>query len=180
LPAVSGESGSAPSGANGGAQVTTGVEARAGVEPRAAAARAVGGAARSVGGDPGVDGERPAAGSRPDDGVRATSFLERALLRRRLSFLVRRRELALHDLGGFVFESHRLGSSRPEVESHKLAALAAIDAEVATLQHALGRREELTVLHEPGISSCPRCRAIHDSTANFCPQCGRPTADGAP
>lgn len=107
-------------------------------------------------------------------GTRATSFLQRAVLRRRLRFLLRRRELALHDLGGLVFESHRLGESRPELTADKLAALDAIDAEVATLQHALGAREELAVLHEPGIAACPQCRTIHDSAANFCPGCGRP------
>jgi hypothetical protein len=160
---VSGESGSAPSGANDGVPATTGVESPAG-------------AAHPVDGADGGEDEGVPAAVGAADGIRATSFLERALLRRRLHFLVRRRELALHDLGGFVFESHRLGSSRPDVESRKLAALVAIDAEVATLQHALGRREELTVLHEPGISSCPHCRTIHDSGANFCPGCGHATA----
>ena len=112
-------------------------------------------------------------------GARATSFLQRALLRRRLRFLLRRRELALRDLGGFVFESHRLGQTRPELESKKLAALDAIDDEVATLQRALAVREELAVLHEPGISSCPQCATIHDSAANYCPSCGRVTATPA-
>jgi hypothetical protein len=110
------------------------------------------------------------------EGVRATSFVERALLRRRLRFLERRRELALHDLGGFVFESHRLGQSRPERNDEKLAALDAIDAEIAILERALEAREELAVLHEPGISSCPDCHTIHDSAANFCPGCGHATA----
>jgi hypothetical protein len=110
----------------------------------------------------------------------ATSFLERARLRRRLRFLTRRRELALHDLGGFVFEEHRLGQSRPELEAAKLAALDAIDSELATLQYALAMREELTVLREPGLASCPQCREIHDSAANYCPTCGRPTAAERP
>jgi len=108
--------------------------------------------------------------------TRATSFLERAVLRRRLRFLTRRRELALRDLGGFVFESHRLGDARPDLSAAKLAALDALDAEIDTLQRALGAHEELTVLHEPGISSCPQCSTIHDSAARFCPGCGRPTA----
>jgi hypothetical protein len=113
------------------------------------------------------------------ESARATSFLQRATLRRRLRFLRRRRELALHDLGGFVFESHRLGESRPELTTDKLSELDAIDAELETLQRALAVREELAVLHEPGISACPRCSTIHDSSANFCPGCGRPTADAA-
>jgi hypothetical protein len=110
----------------------------------------------------------------------ATSFLERARLRRRLRFLTRRRELALHDLGGFVFEEHRLGQSRPELEAAKLAALDALDTELATLQYALAMREELTVLREAGLASCPECREIHDSAANYCPTCGRATAERSP
>ena len=117
------------------------------------------------------------AGEAPQ-GVRATGFLQRAVLRRRLRFLARRRELALHDLGGFVFESHRLGEARPELQTEKLAAIDAIDAELVTLQHALDVREELAVLHEPGISSCPHCGTIHDSAANYCPGCGRARAAG--
>jgi hypothetical protein len=125
---------------------------------------------------PAADGwEEPVAG-----GSRATSFLERAPLRRRLRFLIRRRKLALHDLGGLVFESHRLGESRSELEAEKLAALDAIDGEIATLQRALSMREEVTVLRESGISSCPRCRTIHDSTASYCPSCGRATDSREP
>jgi hypothetical protein len=113
------------------------------------------------------------------ESARATSFVQRATLRRRLRFLRRRRELALHDLGGFIFESHRLGESRPELTAAKLSALEAIDTELETLQRALAVGEELSVLHEPGISSCPQCSTIHDSSAKFCPGCGRPTAGAA-
>ena len=114
------------------------------------------------------------------DGARATSFLERAVLRRRIRFLRRRRELALHDLGGFVYETHRLGESRPELTTAKLDGVDVIDGELATLERALGLGEELIVLHEPGISSCADCSTIHDSTARFCPGCGRPrSASGA-
>jgi len=112
----------------------------------------------------------------PADGGRATSFLERAVLRRRIRFLRRRRELALHDLGGFVYETHRLGESRPELTAQKLEGVDAIDSELATLERALGLGEELIVLHEPGISSCSHCSTIHDSAARFCPGCGRPTS----
>ena len=76
------------------------------------------------------------------------------MLRRRIRFLRRRRELALHDLGGFVFETHRLGESRPELTAQKLADVDAIDGELATLERALALGEELIVLHEPGISAC--------------------------
>ena len=108
----------------------------------------------------------------------ATSFIQRAVLRRRVRYLARRRELALHDLGGFLFESHRLGESRADLLAEKLAATGALDDEIATLQRALDLREELAVLHEPGIASCPQCSTIHDSAANYCPHCGRPAADG--
>jgi hypothetical protein len=120
----------------------------------------------------------PAPPPAPADGGRATSFLERAVLRRRIRFLRRRRELALHDLGGFVYETHRLGESRPELTARKLDELDAIDGELATLERALALGEELIVLHEPGISACIHCSTIHDSAARFCPGCGRP-ASGA-
>ncbi len=107
---------------------------------------------------------------------RATGFMQRAVIRRRVRFLRRRRELALHDLGGFAFESHRLGESRDALLAEKLAAISALDDELATLQRALELREELGVLHEPGIASCPQCSTIHDSAANYCPTCGRPTS----
>ena len=115
----------------------------------------------------------------PADGDVATSFLQRAVVRRRVRFLRRRRELALHDLGGFVFESHRLGEPRDELLTEKLAALSALDDELSTLQRALELREEVTVLREPGIASCAHCGAIHDSAANFCPNCGLPAGSAA-
>jgi hypothetical protein len=106
----------------------------------------------------------------------ATSFLQRAVIRRRVRFLRRRRELALHDLGGFLFESHRLGQPRDDLLTEKLAALTALDDELALLQQSLALREELAVLREPGIAACSHCAAIRDSAANFCPNCGRPAA----
>jgi hypothetical protein len=105
--------------------------------------------------------------------------MHRAVIRRRVRFLRRRRELALHDLGGFAFESHRLGEPREELFAEKLAAIGALDEELATLQGALGAREELAVLREPGIASCPQCSTIHDSAARFCPTCGRPTGSAS-
>jgi hypothetical protein len=125
-----------------------------------------------IGSQSDTDGEVEAVAN----GARATGFMQRAILRRRLRFLLRRRELALHDLGGLVFEEHRLGTGQPELQARKLAALDAIDGEVAALQRGLDLREEVAVLHEPGITACPQCRTIHDSAARFCPGCGRPTA----
>jgi hypothetical protein len=114
------------------------------------------------------------------DAAGATSFLQRAVIRRRVRFLRGRRELALHDLGGFVFEAHRLGEPQPELLAEKLAALSALDGELAELQQALALREELAVLHQPGIAACPHCGAIHDSAANFCPGCGTPVGTPPP
>ncbi|HXR14004.1 MAG TPA: hypothetical protein VN740_05025 [Solirubrobacteraceae bacterium] len=104
----------------------------------------------------------------------ATSFLQRAVIRRRVRFLRRRRELALYDLGGFLFESHRLGQPHEDLLAEKLAALTALDDELALLQRSLDLREEVAVLREPGIAACAYCAAIRDSAANFCPNCGRP------
>jgi len=106
----------------------------------------------------------------------ATSFLQRAVIRRRVRFLRRRRELALHDLGGFLFESHRLGLPREDLLAGKLTALDALDDELALLQRSLSMHEELAVLREPGIAACAHCATIRDSAANFCPNCGRPAA----
>lgn len=138
--------------------------------------------------DTGADAGEPQAGV--EDGadggteeagpaVAATGFMQRAVIRRRVRFLRRRRELALHDLGGFTFESHRLKQPREELRAQKLSAIGELDDELATLQDALGQHEELAVLREPGISSCPQCSTIHDSAARYCPSCGRPTADNA-
>jgi hypothetical protein len=112
----------------------------------------------------------------PLDTARATSFLQRVPLRRRLQYLRRRRELALRDLGGFVYEEHRQGEDRATLRSEKLEALDAIDGELQTIQHALDDRQELLVLREPGIASCPQCATIRGSEANFCPNCGIPSA----
>ena len=52
-------------------------------------------------------------------------FLERGGLRRRLRFLRKTRELAYRDLGGLVFEMHRLGQQREDLLASKLATLGA-------------------------------------------------------
>jgi hypothetical protein len=101
----------------------------------------------------------------------ATSFLERARLRRRLSFLRRRRELALREVGGLALEAHRLGTEGPAL-AVQLAALVELEEERVKLEHALDQRQELAVLREPGLTACPQCSTIHGSEANFCPNCG--------
>ncbi len=54
----------------------------------------------------------------------------------------------------------------------KLTTVGQIDAELRTLEAALGEREPVTVLREAGINACPRCAAIHSSEDRFCPNCG--------
>jgi hypothetical protein len=100
------------------------------------------------------------------------SFRQRGRLRRRLRYLRRVRELGFRDLGGLVFDQHRFSNVNEELVRGKLAALAAVDAELRTLEHALDDRRPITELREPGISVCPRCGALHGSEARFCPSCG--------
>jgi rubrerythrin len=109
--------------------------------------------------------------------VRATSFLERATLRRRLRYLRRRRELALRELGELVLESHRGGERSPELAA-KLTSAEQIESESERLERALDERTELLVLREPGITVCGSCAALHGSEDRFCPHCGTPTRKG--
>jgi hypothetical protein len=99
-------------------------------------------------------------------------FLERGGLRRRLRFLRKTRELAYRDLGGLVFEMHRLGQQREDLLAGKLATLARIDTELRAIEETLLQRRGVTVLREAGVTACPRCAAIHGSEDRFCPACG--------
>ncbi len=102
------------------------------------------------------------------------SFRQRGRLRRRLRYLRRVRELGFRDLGGLVFDQHKFARVSEELVHGKLSALAAVDAELRALEHALNDRRPLTELREPGISVCPRCGALHGSDARYCPSCGVP------
>jgi hypothetical protein len=104
----------------------------------------------------------------------APSFRQRGRLRRRLRYLRRVRELGFRDLGGLVFDQHKFSRTREDLVRGKLAALAALDAELRALEHTLGDRRPITELREPGISACPRCGALHGSEARYCPSCGVP------
>jgi hypothetical protein len=109
-------------------------------------------------------GQDPAPGS--------PSFRHRGRLRRRLRYLRRVRELGFRDLGGLVFDQHRFSQVNEELVRGKVNALAAIDTELRTLEHALEDRRPITELREPGISVCPRCGGLHGSEARYCPSCG--------
>ena len=102
----------------------------------------------------------------------APSFKDRSMLRRRLRFLRRTRELGFRDVGGLIFDMRRFGRNRPDLVDAKLDALLAVDQELRALEHVLDDRRPIHELHEPGISACPRCGALHSSDSNFCPQCG--------
>ncbi|HEV2775675.1 MAG TPA: zinc ribbon domain-containing protein [Solirubrobacteraceae bacterium] len=105
-------------------------------------------------------------------GAQGTSFRDRGRLRRRLRFLRRTRELAFRDIGGLIFDMRRFGRDRPDLVEAKISALAAVDQELRALERILDDRRPIHELREPGITSCPRCGALHSSESNFCPNCG--------
>jgi hypothetical protein len=108
----------------------------------------------------------------PGAGAQGTSFRDRGRLRRRLRFLRRTRELAFRDIGGLIFDMRRFGRDRPDLVEAKISALAAVDQELRALERILDDRRPIHELREPGITSCPRCGALHSSDSNFCPNCG--------
>jgi ribosomal protein L40E len=75
-----------------------------------------------------------------------------------------------------VFDARRFNRPRQDIIEAKLKGLASMDRELRALETALDDRQELMLLHEPGITVCPRCGAIHGSDANFCSGCGLPRA----
>ncbi|MGO9319642.1 MAG: zinc ribbon domain-containing protein [Solirubrobacteraceae bacterium] len=102
----------------------------------------------------------------------SAGFQSRGRARRRARFLRKARELAYRDLGGLVFNLHRFGQRNDALVLAKLTTLGQIDAELRTIEGALGERRAITVLREAGITACPRCAAIHSSEDSFCPNCG--------
>jgi hypothetical protein len=126
-----------------------------------------------------VVAEEPAAPADTVPGDETPGFIERGKLRRRLRFVRRARELALRDLGGLVFDLHRYGRERNDLVEQKLNALATLDSEMRALQALLDDHPDVTVLHEPGLASCPRCGALHASDAAYCSACGLPVGHGA-
>ncbi len=129
------------------------------------------------------DVARDLAADEPDAAAKPsrtpTSYRDRARLRRRLRYLRRARELSFRDLGGFVFDAHRFHRDRDDIVAAKLKGLDGMDAELRSLEAALDERRELMLLHEPGISVCPRCATLHASDANFCSGCGLPRRGAA-
>jgi hypothetical protein len=102
----------------------------------------------------------------------APGFGARGRVRRRARFLRKARELAYRDLGGLVFNLHRFGQRNDALVLNKLNTLGQIDAELRTLETALGERETVTVLREAGVTACARCAAIHSGDDHYCPNCG--------
>lgn len=103
---------------------------------------------------------------------RKVSVRNRGRMRRRLRYLRRVRELGYRDLGGLVFELRRAGVDNEVLVGAKVDALRSIDRELHVLEHGLRDFRSVEELHEPGVSVCLRCGALHGSDANFCPQCG--------
>jgi hypothetical protein len=120
-----------------------------------------------------ADAESPAGAEVPPE-PRAPGFRERGRMRRRARFLRKTRELAYRDLGGLVFEMHRMNQRSDELVAAKLAVLDSLDRELRAVEAALESRDPFTVLREAGIAACPRCAAIHGSADRFCPVCGLP------
>jgi hypothetical protein len=117
----------------------------------------------------------PAAGGVSTEVVEtagSASFRDRGKLRRRLQYLRRARELAFRDVGGLIFDMRRFGRERPDLVEAKISALTAVDQELRALERVLDDRRPIHELHEPGLSSCARCGALHASEDNFCPRCG--------
>ncbi|WP_026912794.1 zinc ribbon domain-containing protein [Patulibacter minatonensis] len=103
---------------------------------------------------------------------RKVNVRNRGRMRRRLRYLRRVRELGYRDLGGLVFELRRARADNEVLVGAKVDALWSIDQELRALEHGLRDFRNVEELHEPGVSVCLRCGALHGSDANFCPQCG--------
>ncbi|HSD80014.1 MAG TPA: zinc ribbon domain-containing protein, partial [Solirubrobacteraceae bacterium] len=110
-------------------------------------------------------GTEPTAAPRP-------GFRERSRLRRRLQYLRRVRELGVRDLGGLVFDQHRVRRPDEALVQAKLAALAAVDGELRAIERALRDERPIAELREVGVSACARCGALAASDARFCSACG--------
>ena len=123
---------------------------------------------------PGQETEgQPAAASGAPTAPETPSFHDRGRLRRRLRYLRRVRELQLRDLGGLVYETYRMSRPRQDLVERKVGALAATDAELTGLEHALDDVRPLRELREPGIGGqCPRCGELFGTDARFCSHCG--------
>ncbi len=103
-----------------------------------------------------------------------STFLQRGRIRRRIRYLQRLREVQLRDLGGFMVELERFGAERPYLVRAKLDRAAEVDAELRSLQRALGSAAAPSELREAGIGgSCSRCGAVHGSSDRFCSSCGQ-------
>jgi hypothetical protein len=91
------------------------------------------------------------------------------MLRRERRALLKAREEALRELGGLLVEMYRRGGFRDDLLAERSAAIVGIDARLAEIEALLhaGR-------HVPRCE----CGAPVLRGSRFCPNCGRPLADG--
>jgi hypothetical protein len=125
--------------------------------------------------DPEPAAPEPDPGPEHDPAPETSGFLERGRIRRRARYLRQLRELELRDLGGFLVELGRFGHERPELVQAKLQRALHTDAELRTLDRALGSEEPLREIRAAGIGgTCANCGAVHGSSDRYCASCGEP------
>jgi hypothetical protein len=116
----------------------------------------------------------PAPDASPAELPAPAGLRGRAQMRRRARYLRKLRELQLRDIGGFVLELQRLGAERPELVQAKLADAGKTDRELRALERALGERQSLREVREPGIGgACASCGTVHGSSDRYCSRCGQ-------
>jgi hypothetical protein len=91
------------------------------------------------------------------------------------------REALLLDLGALVFELHRQGKRAPALLQQKASELSAVDAEVRSLEEALGAGGNLDRLQTIGVlESCVACGSLLGPGDDFCAACGAPAWEEEP
>ncbi|MSX02337.1 MAG: zinc-ribbon domain-containing protein [Actinobacteria bacterium] len=111
-------------------------------------------------------------GAGPMPPVPRPGFRERGRLRRRLRYLRQVRELGYRDLGGLVFDQHRFERRDERLVEAKVLAIETLDREIRAIEEVLQLHTPYSELFIPGVGACARCGTLHQSDANFCPNCG--------
>ncbi len=78
-----------------------------------------------------------------------------------------------------MVELSRFGRDRPDLIRDKVDSALRTDAELRTLERALGSEHPLRELREAGIGGiCAECGAVHGTADRFCSTCGEPLDAG--